>query len=310
MNVLRTALFVLVAFAVAFGIWYKTTEPPNQLSQLDALLGGGAGVERVAEGVAFGANGQKLDVWRPDGGRAKEGEVLPVVVFFYGGGWHAGSRQGYAFVARGLASRGFLVVVPDYRKVPTVRFPAFVEDGADALKWVHDHVADYGGDPARVAVAGHSAGAHIAAMLALDTRYLAERGIDRRFVKAAIGLSGPYDFLPLDPGNAENALGNWPNPAETQPITYARADAPPMLLVTSSKDMQVKPRNAYRLARRLKQLGAPVMLRDYAGLSHENVVMAYSRPFRRLAPVLDQSVAFLDTAFARGREKPSLDRTR
>ena len=274
------------------------------------VLGGGAGVERVAEGIAFGTNGQKLDVWRPDDRHRTAGKALPVVVFFYGGGWHAGTRQGYAFVARGLASRGFVVVVPDYRKVPTVRFPAFVEDGADALKWVHDHVSEYRGDPARVAVAGHSAGAHIAAMLALDTRYLAARGIDRRFVKAAIGLSGPYDFLPLDPGNAQNALGNWPNPAETQPITYARADAPPMLLVTSSKDTQVKPRNAYRLARRLEQRGAPVVLRNYAGLSHENVVMAYSRPFRRLAPVLDQSVAFLDAAFARRREPAALDRTR
>lgn len=292
----RRVLLVVVGFAVAFGIWFKTTDPPSQLSQLDALLGGGTGVERAAEGVAFGAHGQRLDVWRPNDTAAGP---RPVVVFFYGGGWHAGTRQGYAFVARALAKRGFVVVVPDYRKVPTVRFPLFVEDGADALKWVHDHVSDYGGDPAKVAIAGHSAGAHIVALLALDPRYLAARGLDRHFVKAAIGLSGPYDFLPLDPGNAQNALGNWPRPAETQPITYARADAPPMLLVTSSRDTQVKPRNAYRLARRLRQLDAPVVLRDYAGLSHENVVMAYSKPFRGLAPVLDESVAFLHAAFER-----------
>lgn len=292
----RWAVMVIVAVAVAFGIWFKTTDPPSQLSQLDALLGGGTGVERAAEGVAFGAHGQRLDVWRPS---EPVKRPHPVVVFFYGGGWHAGTRQGYAFVARALAKRGFVVVVPDYRKVPSVRFPLFVEDGADALKWVHDHVSEYSGDPARVAIAGHSAGAHIVALLALDPHYLAQRGLDRHFVKAAIGLSGPYDFLPLDPGNAQNALGNWPRPEETQPITYARADAPPMLLVTSSKDSQVKPRNAYRLARRLRQLHAPVVLRNYAGLSHENVVMAYSKPFRGLAPVLDESVAFLHAAFER-----------
>lgn len=289
----RATLLALVALLGAFAFWYRTTTPPDQLSQLDALLGGGAGVTRVADGVAFGAHGQKLDVWRPAGTTATP---RPVVVFFYGGGWHAGTRQGYAFAARGLASRGFVVVVPNYRKVPAVRFPAFVEDGADALRWVHDHISDYGGDPARVALAGHSAGAHIVALLTLDPRYLAERGLDRRFVKAAIGLSGPYDFLPLDPGNAQNALGNWPRPAETQPISYARADAPPMLLVTSSKDTQVKPRNAVRLAKRLRQLGAPVEFREYIGLTHENVVMAYSKPFRGLAPVLDDSVAFLDKA--------------
>ena len=296
MTRLRVALLFLVVFAVAFGIWYKTTTPPDQLSQLDALVGGRAGVERVATDIGFGANGQQLDVYRP-AGMARG--PRPVVVFFYGGGWHAGTRQGYAFVARGLASRGFVVVVPDYRKVPTVRFPAFVEDGADALKWVHDRIADYGGDPARVAIAGHSAGAHIIALLALDPHYLAKRGLSPHFVKAAISLSGPYDFLPLDPGNAQNALGNWPRLAETQPITFARADAPPMLLVTSSKDTQVKPRNAYRLAARLRRLHAPVVFRNYAGLSHENVVMAYSRPFRALAPVLDESVAFLQAAFAR-----------
>lgn len=296
MTPLRWALLVVLGLALAFGLWFKTTDPPSQLSQLDALLGGGAGVECVSEGVAFGTHGQRLDVWRPEA--AAKGP-RPVFVFFYGGGWHAGTRQGYAFVARALARRGFVVVVPDYRKVPTVRFPLFVEDGADALRWVHDHITGYGGDPGKVAIAGHSAGAHIVALLALDPHYLAQRGLDRHFVKAAIGLSGPYDFLPLDPGNAQNALGNWPRPAETQPITYARADAPPMLLVTSSKDTQVKPRNAYRLAKRLRQLHAPVVLRDYAGLSHENVVMAYSKPFRRLAPALDESVTFLHAAFQR-----------
>lgn len=296
MSVWRLGLAALVVLGVAFGIWYETTDPPSQLSQLDALLGGGGGVERVMQGVAFGTHGQKLDVWRPSGTATGS---RPVVVFFYGGGWHAGTRQGYAFAARGLASRGFVVVVPDYRKVPAVRFPSFVEDGADALKWTHDHVADVGGDPAKVAIAGHSAGAHIVALLALDPHYLAARGLDRHFVKAAIGLSGPYAFLPLDPGNAQNALGNWPRPDETQPITYARADAPPMLLVTSSKDTQVKPRNAYRLARRLRQLHAPVVLRDYIGLSHENVVMAYSTPFRGLAPVLDDSAAFMHAAVRR-----------
>lgn len=296
MTPLRWVLLGAVALLGAFGLWFTTTPPPNQLSQLDALLGGGIGAERVADNVAFGGHGQTLEVWRASG---RATAARPVIVFFYGGGWHAGTRQGYAFVARALARHGFVVVLPDYRKVPTVHFPAFVDDGADALKWVHDHVSEFGGDRDRVAIAGHSAGAHIIALLALDPHYLAARGLDRRFVKAAIGLSGPYDFLPLDPVNAQNALGNWPRPAETQPITFARADAPPMLLVTSSKDTQVKPRNAYRLKRRLRSLGAPVVLRDYAGLSHENVVMAYSTPFRGLAPVLDDSVAFLDAALRR-----------
>ena len=288
--------FVLVAIIVAvaaFGAWFWFVPGPDKLSQIDGVMGGGSGVEQAAEGVAFGSHGQKLDVWRPVGSAGKK---LPVVVFFYGGGWHAGTRQGYAFAGRALAAQGFVVVVPDYRKVPDVRFPAFVADGAEAMRWVRDHAGDFGGDTGRVAVMGHSAGAYIAAMLALDSRYLIASCADPHFIKAAVGLSGPYDFYPFTTDNSRNAFGAYPSPAETQPITYARADAPPMLLVTSDKDTTVKPRNAVALNAKLTALGAPVQFKEYAGLNHEDVAMSLSKPFRSKAPVLADSVAFLKHA--------------
>lgn len=233
-------------------------------------------------------NGLKLDVWRPEG----EGQH-PVIVFFYGGGWAHGERGHYGFAAKALAARGYVVVVPDYRKVPQVRFPAFNQDGATALKWTQDNIARYQGDPEKVAVMGHSAGAYIAVMLALNEDYLKAAGVRPGFIKAAIGLSGPYDFLPFDSKRSINAMRAWPRPQETQPIRYARADAPPMLLVTSTEDDTVKPRNAILLTQRLTELGAPVAFEAYPGLTHEDVVMALSKPFRSKAPVLDDAVHFL-----------------
>ena len=213
--------------------------------------------------------------------------------WWHGGGWVKGDRAAYAFAGRAFARAGFVVVIPDYRKVPTVRFPAFLQDGAQAVRWTQDNIARLGGDPARLAFAGHSAGAHTAVMLALDRRWLKAVAVDPAAVKAAIGMSGPYDFYPFDKKRSIDAMSHWPRPLETQPIQFARADAPPLLLLTSTADTQVRPRNALNLAARLETLGAPVEVRNYEGLSHEDVVMALSTPFRGKAPVLAQSVAFL-----------------
>jgi acetyl esterase/lipase len=267
--------------------------PPRWLSVVDGLAGGGRGVSKVASGVAFGTQGQRLDVWRPDGPADKR---LPVVIFYYGGGWVKGTRGAYAFAARAYASQGFVVVVPDYRKVPGVRFPAFLQDAADAVRWTRDHVAEHGGDPDRISLAGHSAGAYAAAMLALDARWLSAVGLPRETIKASIGLSGPYDFYPFTSKRAIDAMHGVADPRMTQPIAFASAAAPPMLLVTSSADVTVRPRNADRLAARLRAVGARVQYSNHQGLSHEDVVMALSKPFRGKAPVLAESVAFLRTA--------------
>jgi len=289
----RWAAGAFVALAAGLGIVIALTSPPALLSLADGMLGGGQGAIRTAGSVPFGTHGQRLDVWRP-AGAAVAGR--PVLIFWYGGGWAKGDRRAYAFAARAFAKAGFVVVVPDYRKVPTVRFPAFLQDGAEAVRWTRDHVAEFGGDPQRIAIAGHSAGAHIVAMLALDRRWLDAEGVDPGIVKAAIGLSGPYDFYPWTSPRSEAAMMGVADPAMTQPIHFARADAPPMLLVTGDKDTTVRPRNAVHLEARLKPLGAPVTLRIHPGLDHEDVVMALSKPFRGKGPVLAESVAFLDTA--------------
>lgn len=249
--------------------------------------------------MPFGSHGQTLDVWVPDSERATP---RPVLIFWHGGGWVKGDRAAYAFAGRAFASRGFMVVIPDYRKVPQVRFPAFLDDGAEAVRWTRDNVRRFGGDPDRIALSGHSAGAHTAIMLALDPQWLRAVGVDDTTVKAAIGLSGPYDFYPFTSRRSIDAMGQAPDPLATQPIAFARADAPPLLLATSDADTVVRARNTNNLAARLGQLGATVTLKNYGRLSHEEVMMAVSKPFRGKGPVLDDSVAFLEAALgARSR---------
>lgn len=286
----RGIVFGLLAVALVIGGLLTFTSPPRLLSYYDRAMGGGTNARLVAEGVAFGSHGQTLDIW---GAETSTDIRRPVVIFWYGGGWAKGDRTSYAFAGRALAKAGFLVVIPDYRKVPDVLFPAFLDDGAEAVAWVAANAYAYGGDAERVAFMGHSAGAYQAVMLALDAKRLAAAGADPGIVKAAVGLSGPYDFYPFDKKRSIDAFGQWPRPEETQPIEFARADAPPLLLVTSEGDETVRPKNANNLAAKLRGLGAPVEVKNYGPLTHEEVVMAMSVPYRAKGPVLADSVAFL-----------------
>ena len=287
---MKTIVIAALAIAAALFLFIRLVDAPNQLDFLDRVWPGDNKAERLAADIGFDrASGQKLNVW----GTKVAGEKRPVLVFFYGGGWANGNRAHYGFAARAYANRGFIVVLPDYRKVPHIRFPAFNQDGAAAVRWVHDNIARYGGDPERVVLAGHSAGAYIAMMLTLDQSYLRAAGVNPGIIRAAAGLSGPYDFYPYDSRRAINAMNAWPRPMETQPITFARKDAPPVMVLTGTADDTVKPRNAILLSRRLHELGAPVEFRAYNDLSHEDVVMALSKPFRSKAPVLQDSADFL-----------------
>ncbi len=258
------------------------------LNGVNNLTPGDGGVVREATDVAYGSDPrQKLDVYAP-----RDARNAPVVVFFYGGSWNSGQRQDYAFAARALAARGFVTIVPDYRLVPQVRYPAFVEDGAAAVAWTAHNVARFGGNPAAIGVTGHSAGAYIALMLALDQRWLARAGAPG-VIKAAVGLAGPYDFYPFEPGGAaEAAFGAAADPHDTQPIAHVRADAPPVLLLTGDEDTTVKPRNVTALAAALTAAGAKAESRVYPGIGHIGIILAVSKPFRGKAPALADSAAF------------------
>lgn len=244
--------------------------------------------------LAYGAHPRhRLDVYQPtDAPRA-----APVVVFFYGGNWDAGGREDYRFAGEALASRGFVAVLPDYRLYPEVRFPDFLFDCADAVRWTQANAARFGGDPRRVFLMGHSAGAYNAAMLALDSQYLR----DRAQIHGFIGLAGPYDFLPFTSAVTQRVFGMSETPPATQPIHFVSRDDPPALLVTGAADNVVDPGNSVRLAAGLRRQGVAVREIVYPDVGHLRLVGALAAPLRRFAPLLEDVSAFVNERSAQDR---------
>jgi acetyl esterase/lipase len=228
-----------------------------------------------------------MDVYRP------AGEGLPVVVFFYGGSWQTGRRQDYLFVAASLARRGMVVVVPDYRLFPQVTWPAYVEDAALAVASVRRQAADWGGDPARVFVAGHSAGAHLAALLALSPQWLDAAGDRRGALAGMVGLAGPYDFLPIQDEDIRAVFAAAPELPATQPVNHVDGGNPPMLLLHGEADGTCYPRNSLNLATRIGAAGGRVEVRTYRRVGHIGIVLGFAPLFRLCSPAADDLAAFV-----------------
>lgn len=241
---------------------------------------------------------QKLDIYRP----ARASGPVPVVVFLYGGAWREGSRSDYLFVGEALASRGFVAVLADYRLYPDVLFPAFVKDGAGATAWALRHADGFGGDAGRLFLMGHSAGAHIVMMLATDGRYLGAHGLAPNALSGAIGLAGPYDFLPFRSPLTAEVFGppaQWP---QSQPVNFVSGREPPLLLLTGDDDDVVLPRNTLRFAEKVRNAGGSADVIRYAGEGHRSVIAALASPLRGRYRVLDDIAAFIERQGAVRRE--------
>lgn len=254
----------------------------------------------IPYGVAGGEGSllprRKLDVYvpadrPPAGGR-------PVVVFFYGGSWDSGRKEEYLFVAEALTSQGWIAVLPDYRLYPEVLFPDFLDDAALAMRWTRDHIANHGGDPKRIFAMGHSAGAHIAAMLSYDSQHLRKVGIQPRELAGFIGLAGPYDFLPLKSERLKVIFGPEAQRPRSQPINFVTADAPPALLLHGDADTVVGPHNSANLAKRILASGGKVQLLRYPDLGHREIVVNLSALFRSGKPELPAIAAFIGSTAA------------
>ena len=231
---------------------------------------------RLVADLSYGDNPrQKLDLYLPLAGTAPK----PVVLFFYGGNWDSGSKGDYLFLGEALAARGFLVAIADYRIYPEVRYPDFLADCAAVTRWTLAHIATYGGDPARVSLMGHSAGAYNAMMLALDPEWL---GPARARIKSVVGLAGPYDFLPLTDATLKIIFGTAKDLTQTQPIEYADGTAPPALLVTGRLEHDREPRQRHppcRAAAQGRRHGRDAALR-IPGPHHPPRRLRAAAPFR------------------------------
>ena len=236
-----------------------------------------------------------LDICRP-----KSASAAPIVVFFYGGGWRSGRKKIYRYAARALARRGYVAVLPDYRVYPEAKYPDFLEDGARAVRWVKDNASRFGGDPGKIFLMGHSAGAHIAAMLSVDGRWLQKVGmLPSRDIAGLIGIAGPYDFLPLRDGVYKTIFGG--NRPETQPITHVGPGAPASLLLTGGKDNIVDPGNSTRFAERLRAAGNDATVQIYPRIGHFAIAAALAPLLHWVAPVLRDTDAFIERVLAAPR---------
>ena len=231
----------------------------------------------------------ELDVYQPD----PTGTGRPLVIFIYGGAWSGGSKDYYPFVAASIAYRGAVVMVPDYRVYPQTTYPGFLQDNAKAVAWAIAHAAQYGADPHRVFLVGHSAGAYNAAMLAMDSAWLGQVGLSPSDLTGVVGIAGPYDFLPMDDPDIAVVFGPAATSLSSQPITYANAHAPPMLLLVGSDDHTVGEKDTIALYNRLHALGAPVSDKIYPGIGHIGIVAAFAPVLRWYAPTLRDTWQFI-----------------
>ncbi len=271
------ALAIPVVIAACGGLAFTAANAPAWFGDF----------ERDANRAYGAADRQRLDVYAPPGARDR-----PIIVFWYGGSFENGRKSQYRFVGAALAEAGYVVVIPDYRLYPEVKFPGFVEDGAAALEWVVSHADGIGGDAGRIYLAGHSAGAHLAGMVAYDTSYLEKRGLKPGVVKGFIGLSGPYALDP-DSDTLRTIFGAPYSHADWQPTQFVKPGAPPALLLHGDADTVVWVSHSRRMADALTAAGVPVTLKTYAGRGHRDTVAAFTPVAPRTLPVLAEIRRFV-----------------
>lgn len=252
----------------------------------------------LAQDIVYGDDAhQKLDVYTP-----KHAKNSPVVIFIHGGNWATGSKDEYVFLAEALTSKGVTVIIPDYSKYPDHKFPSFIEDAAGALAWAHSNVENHGGNPDNIYLMGHSAGAYIAALATLDESYIKAKGGSQNWIKGMIGLAGPYNFV-LDEDYLHDIFGEADYP-RSQPIYFARGDAPPMLMMHGKQDTTVGIYHSVNMEKKIQKLGGDVSA-HYYDMDHRDIVAAFAIPFRYTKPVLDDVMSFISERSQKGQHPPA-----
>ncbi|HLI26453.1 MAG TPA: alpha/beta hydrolase [Chloroflexota bacterium] len=261
--------------------------PPAGALGLPLTPPGGLMTSRPAQSdVAYGADPrQRLDLYLP----ATRGGA-PVVLFVHGGGWSIGDKAQFGWVGEQLAAQGVVAALANYRLSPAVQHPEHTKDVARAAAWLYRHAASYGGEPTRLYLVGHSAGAHLAALVALDRSYLVAEGLTPAIVRGVVGIAGPtYD---LDASYAQTPIAPLlyaafgPDPtrwAQAAPVRYVQPYAPGFLLIYGTADTQALPLSTQALAAALQRSGVPVQVEPLAGQDHFGVLGAALAEVRRFA---------------------------
>lgn len=268
----KLAIFGVVGGVVAGAFAFS---PTRVLTALTSERG-----VKISKDIHYGTDSrQALDIYQPDQAFTKSPTVdgLPVVIFIHGGSWQKGDKEGYGFVGRSLAQAGYVTAVIEYRLAPKNIYPDYVNDSVSAISWVYQNIAQYGGNPNKLFVMGHSAGAFNAVAAVDDARYWDKSNVPTSAIKAVIGLAGPYsyDFRKFDSKVAfpSNLL-----PEDVMPDSHVRPDAPPHLLLIAEKDELVGIKNMLKMKRGLEQAKVPVETAVVPKVNHITMIIAMASP--------------------------------
>jgi acetyl esterase/lipase len=277
------AIFVSACLPGCASITFFAANAPTAFGHVDREIN-----------LAYGGDPrQKLDVYVP-----RMAVNRPVVIFWYGGSWQKGNKANYRFVGAALAKLGFVAVLPDYRLYPHVAFPLFDEDGARAVAWVEQHVQDFGGDPQRIVLMGHSAGGHTAAFLAFNHIFLERFGANSKDIVGLIGLSGPYVLVP-DSDALRSAFAAPFSEKDWQPIRFVDSHAPPALLLHGLSDKEVLPRETIELRDALVREHVRVEMHLFPHRGHDDTLAPFAWLARWRAPVVKEVAAFVRSVSAK-----------
>ena len=217
--------------------------------------------------LAYGADPkQKLDVYQP-----KHASGAPVFIFLHGGGFREGDRAQYGYVARPFAGHGVVTVVASYRLLPYV-FPDQVDDTKLLLEWVFRHIAEYGGDPNRIYIGGHSAGAILSALVSVNRNWLAGRGLPTDLIKGYAPMSGPYDLRDAT-GFVADFLPDKARRAEASPVLAIQPNPPPAVISVGSTETPFLA-TSREFAKRLKASGGQAEVIVLQGMTHDQTALA------------------------------------
>jgi acetyl esterase/lipase len=233
---------------------------------------------------------QRFDLYLPKNASAP----APVLLFFYGGAFRAGRKSEYRIVGEAFASKGIIVAVADYRIYPEGCFPDFLNDGAAALAAVHARVPEFGGDPSRIFLAGHSAGAYISVMLAANPAYLTAANADPSWIRGVIAMAGRYHEIPLGDATGVEIFGG-PARTETRPASFIDGKRPPMLLLAGADESAEVLVSHSKLAAHLRDHGNEAQEIIYPGIGHMGIMLALAPGFRHRAPLQEDIARFVAT---------------
>ena len=243
--------------------------------------------------IAYGQHPrQQLDVYMPQG-EIKNSPLKPVILFVHGGAWTTGNKDDYLFVGESFSSAGYVTAVMNYRLAPQHQYPDYVQDTALALKWINQHIQQYGGDPSKIIVMGHSAGAFNAVEAVDNARWLKEVNLPVSNIKAVVGIAGPYSY----DFRTDDSIHSFPahaTPDEVMPDRHVRQNAPPHLLLTGSNDHRVKLSNTLNMHQALQQKGAPVQHIVIKGATHISIMASVATRLSWYKPTREVILTYLD----------------